>query len=234
MALEKSKSVKPNCSRKERGNSLLEFALVGWILLMLLAGSFDVGMALIRSLQASELVRNASILQVDDIVAPTDSVDLSLASTQTVLLRTAPSLGLSNSNYTPNPNGNGIVILSKIYNVGPIECAIGVGSTFDGTTATCPNLGSYVIERRINIGNTSQGSSAFGSPSDTPGAGGYLTDAQICKDTGNVISSPLPSYIQSSVGADQFTVVSELWVNTSNMSIFNIVTANYIYMRNFS
>lgn len=221
--------------RKRRGNMILEFAVVIWILLFLLAGSFDVGMTLIRSLQASELVRNASLLQVDDAVNPGDSVDLALASTQAVLLRTAPSLGLAMpTTYAPNPNGNGVVILSKILNVGPLTCSNGVGSSFDGTTATCPNLGSYVIARRINIGNTSQGSSTFGNPSDTPNSEGNLTALQICMDTGNQITTPLPSYISSAVGADQYTVVSELIVNTAGMSIFNILTSNYIYMRNFS
>jgi len=221
---------------RRAGNTMLEFAAVVWILLFLLAGSFDGGMAFIRALQASELVRNASILQVDDAVAPTDSVDLSLASTQTVLLRTAPSLGLAKTDgtYAPNPSGNGVVILSKIMNVGPIECSLGVGTSFDGTTATCPNLGSYVIARRIVIGNSSRGTSVFGNPADTPDSSGNLTDAQICKDTGNQISGSLPTYLQSTVGADQFTVVSELFVNTSGMGIFNIMTANNIYMRNFS
>jgi Flp pilus assembly protein TadG len=224
-----------NFKKRQSGNTMLEFAVVVWILLFLLAGSFDVGMTLIRSLQASELVRNASILQVDDSVNPTDSVDLSLASTQAVLLRTAPSLGLAIAGtFAPNPSGNGVVILSKILNVGPLTCSSGVGSSFDGTTNTCPNLGSYVIARRINIGNTAQGTSTFGNPSDTPNSEGNLTEYQICMDTGNQISTALPSYISTAVTADQYTVVSELFVNTTGMSIFNIVTANYIYLRNFS
>lgn len=215
---------------------MLEFAVVIWSLLFLLAGSFDVGMTLIRALQASELVANAGVLQVDDIVAPTDSVDLSLLSTQKVLLRTGPSLGLAmtDGTYAPNPNGNGVIVLSKIINVGPLECSTGIGTSFDGTTKTCPNLGSYVIARRITIGNTAKGSSTFGNPSDTPDSSGNLTDAEICKDTGNVISASLPATIVAAVTADQFTLVSELFVDTSKMNIFSIVAANKIYMRNFS
>lgn len=224
--------------KSRRGNMMLEFAAVAWILVLLLAGSFDVGMTLIRSLQASELVRNAAILSVDDVVNPGDTVDLSLASTQEVLLRTAPSLGLGlPGTYAPNTSGPGVVILSKILNVGPETCSTGV-SDFDGTTATCPNLGSYVIARRIVIGNSAQGTSAFGNPSDTPNSEGNLTTAQICLDTGDVISSPLPSYLTTgtpaSVGPDQFTVVTELYVNTANMTLFNFATVNNIYFRNFS
>jgi len=220
----------------QRGSTMLEFAVVVWTLVFMLAGSFDIGMTLIRSLQASELVREAGILQVDDIVAPTDSVDLSLASTQKVLLRVAPSLGLAKTDgtYAPDPNGKGEIVLTKIINVGPLECAIGVGNSFDGTTTTCPNLGSYVIARRIVIGNTAKGTSAYGNPSDTPNSAGNLTDTQICKDTGNVISGTLPSYLVSTVTADQFTLISELFVDTSQMNLFQITSADHIYMRNFS
>lgn len=221
---------------RQGGSTMLEFAIVIWVLVLLLAGSFDVGMTLIRALQASELVREAGILQVDDIVAPTDSVDLSLTTTQEVLLRTAPALGLAKTDgtYAPNPSGKGLIVLSKIINVGPLECATGVGNSFDGTTKTCTNLGSYVIARRIIIGNTAQGSSAYGSPSDTPNSSGNLTDYQICMDAGNVVSGTLPSYIAATVTADQFTLVSELFVNTSGMNIFAITAADAIYMRNFS
>src|ERR1700683_2069998 len=52
---------------RQGGSPMLEFAIVVWVLVLLLAGSFDVGMTLIRALQASELVREAGILQVDDI-----------------------------------------------------------------------------------------------------------------------------------------------------------------------
>jgi TadE-like protein len=221
---------------RQGGSTMLEFAIVIWVLVLLLGGTFDLGMTLIRALQASELVREAGILQVDDIVAPTDSVDLSLTTTQEILLRTAPSLGLAltNGTYAPNPNGNGVIILSKIINVGPLECATGVGNSFDGTTKTCPNLGSYVFARRITIGNTAQGTSAYGNPSDTPNSSGNLTDYQICMDAGDIISGTLPSYLTATVTADQFTLVSELFVNTRGMNLFQITAANAIYMRNFS
>jgi len=221
---------------RQSGSTMLEFAVVVWVLVLLLAGSFDIGMTLIRALQASELVREAGILQVDDVIAPSDSVDLSLTSTQEVLLRVAPALGMAmtNGTYAPNPNGNGVIILSKIINVGPLECSTGIGNAFDGTTATCPNLGSYVFARRITIGNTARGTSSYGTPTDTPASNGNLTAYQICMDSGNVITGSLPSYITTVVTADQYTLVSELFVNTSAMNLFQITAANAIYMRNFS
>jgi hypothetical protein len=84
------------------------------------------------------------------------------------------------------------------------------------------------------IGNASQGTSIYGNPSDTPNASGNLTAAQICLNTGNVIITALPPTVESSVPEDSFAIVSELFVNMTNMSLFKIVTANNIYMRNFS
>lgn len=215
---------------------MLELAVVVWALVLLLGGTFDMGMTMIRSLQASELIREAGILQVDDMVAPTDSVDLSLASTQAVLLRTGPSLGLAltDGTYHANPNGSGVVILSEVINVGPLTCSVGIGNAFDGTSNTCPNLGKYVFYRRIVVGNTAQGSSVYGNPSDTPNSDGWLTEAQICSDAGDTISTALPTNIQTAVPADQFTLVSELYVNTSGLNLFQIVASNLIYMCNFS
>ena len=48
--------------KRQRGNSMMEFAAVSWILVFLLAGMFEVGMSLFRALQASDLVRNAVVV----------------------------------------------------------------------------------------------------------------------------------------------------------------------------
>jgi hypothetical protein len=218
---------------------MLEFALVSWILVFLLAGAFEIGMTLVRSQQASDLIRNANILQVDDVVAPSNGVDLSILSTQRVLFRTGPALGLTIAGTTnPDPHGNGVVYLSKVFYVGTNECSTGMGAAFDQTSeatkaATCPNYKNYVFARYISIGNTSKGASVLGSPGDTPAADGTLTPAQICQDTSNVIalarltnaSIPLP-------GLDQFTLVSEIWVDVSGYEVFKIADIPSIYMRN--
>jgi hypothetical protein len=226
---------------RERGSIFLEVAVVSWVLIFLLAGAFEVGMTLIRALQASDLIRNASILQVDDVVSPNDGVDLSVLSTQRVLFRTAPNLGLTKAGTSdPDPNGNGVVYLAKVLHVGPLECSTGIGAAFDQTNqstmkATCPNYDSYVFARYIVIGNTSKGSSVMGHPSDTTASDGTLTASQICSDTGNVISTTtLNSYNIPLPSQDQFTLVSEVFVDVSGYAVFRIMNAPNIYMRNVS
>jgi hypothetical protein len=183
------------------------------------------GIMLIRAMQAGTLCRNADVLLVQ-------SIDLSTTLNQELLLRTAPSLGINTAGgWTPNTSGSGVVILSKVYLVGPLECSVGV-SNFDGTTATCPNLGSYVISYRINIGNTSEGSSFIGNPSSTPQSNGTLTDAQICTVTGNQTStfSPVLTLTQE----DTYSWVAEVYADSKNYNLFSVMAAPTIYMRNFS
>lgn len=213
-----------NRRRGQRGSFLLETAVVITTLLVMLMGSFQMGVMLIRAMQAGELCRNADVLLVQ-------SIDLSTSTNQQLLLRTAPSLGINTPGaWTPSATGSGVVILSQVYLVGPLECSVGVAD-FDGTTATCPNLGSYVISYRINIGNTSQGSSFLGSPTSTPQSNGNLTAAQICTVTGNQTSTFSPVL---TLNSDTYSWVAEVYANSSNFNLFGVMAAPTIYMRNFS
>jgi hypothetical protein len=216
--------------RGQRGSFILETAIVLMTLLILLMGVFQMGLMLIRAMQAGELCRNANVLMVQGI-------DLSTSQNQQLLLRTAPALGINTPGvWTANSSGSGVVILSKVMLVGPLECSVGV-SPFDGTTKTCPNLGSYVITYRINIGNTSEGSSFIGNPSSTPntnsanGLVGSLTDAQICTVTGNQTTTFSPVLALSS---DSFSWVAEVYADSKNFNLFSVMAAPTIYMRNFS
>jgi hypothetical protein len=210
--------------RGQRGSFILETAIVIGTLLVMLMGAFQMGIMLIRAMQAGTLCRNADVLLVQ-------SIDLSTSTNQQLLLRTAPSLGINTPGaWTPSATGTGVVILSKVYLVGALECSVGVAN-FDGTTATCPNLGSYVISYRINIGNTSEGSSFIGNPSSTPQSDGTLTDAQICTNTGNQTSTFSPVLTLSS---DSYSWVAEVYADSKNFNLFSVMAAPTIYMRNFS
>jgi hypothetical protein len=211
--------------RRRKGSFLIEMALVSWVLIYMLIGSFQMGMMLVRAIQAGGLCRNGNVLMIRGI-------DLSQSLNQQLLLRTAPSLGINTAGaWTASSTGAGVVILSQVYYVGPLECSSGV-TNFDGTTATCPNLNQYVIAMRINIGNTAQGSSVVGNPSSSAGSNGFLTANQICTVTGNVAAASFSSII--TLTSDQYTWVSEVYANSSAFNIFSILQAPTIYMRNLS
>lgn len=211
--------------RRHKGSFLLEMAIVSWILLYMLIGSFQMGLMLVRAIQAGEVCRNANVLEVRGI-------DLSQSTNQELLLRTAPSLGIASSSWTASSTGTGLIVLSQVYDVGPLMCSQGV-TDFDGTTATCPNLGQYVIAMRINIGNTgSYGPSTMGTPSSTPGSNGFLTDNQVCTVSGNIAASAATSLV--TLSEDQYTWVAEVFADSKNFNIFPWFQAPTIYMRNFS
>jgi hypothetical protein len=211
--------------RRHKGTFVIEFAIVSWLLIVMLVGSFQMGMLLVRAIQAGGLCRNGNVLMIRGI-------DLSQALNQQLLLRTAPSMGINTpGSWAPSPTGAGVIILSQVYYVGPLECTTGVAS-FDGTTATCPNLNQYVIAMRINIGNTSQGTSVVGNPGSTPGSNGFLTPNQICTVSSNIAASSFSSIL--TLTSDQYTWVSEVFANSTAYNIFSIMPSPTIYMRNLS
>ncbi len=211
-------------SSQQKGSFMVEFAIVGWTLFFLLAGTLQVGLNMGRAMTAASVCRDANVLTVRGI-------DLSQSNNQQLLTRAAAGLGINQSgSWLPDANGTGVIYISKVLKVGPLECSNGVAN-FDGTASTCPNLGQYVITLRIGVGNTTRWTSQTGTPASTPGSDGKLTDNQICTVTGNVTAS-FPADL--ALAADQFTYVAEVFADTSNINFFTFLTPTAIYMRNLS
>ena len=217
------KSISIRRGRRQKGSFLLEFALIAPLLLLLLAGTFEIGMTLNRAITTAEVCRNANVLVVRGI-------DLSQASNQKLLMKTATGLGMADSSYNPLSTGNGVVILTTVTMVGPLACAAGI-SGYNGNTSTCPNYGYYVISSRITIGNTSVGSSVTGNPSSTLASNGSVTAADIASNTGDRATG-FPGII--ALTADQYTYVAETYVDISSLQLFSIVNPPLLYMRNLS
>lgn len=202
----------------------MELSLVFWVLVLMMAGAAQVGLLFVRAIQAGEVCRNANVLTVR-------GVDLSQSINQQLLVRTGPTLGLKQAgNWNPDPSGDAVVYVTQVLLVGDLECSSGVAN-YDGTTATCPNLGSYVITRRIVIGNASRGSSTVGNPASPLRADGTITDANICTNTGNRATG-FPSLV--TLSADSYTLVAELYADSSKFNLFSFLGAPTIYMRNLS
>jgi Flp pilus assembly protein TadG len=105
----------------ERGNAILEFALVISFLGMLLFGTFSVGMTLTKSVQAGVISRDAGAMFMRQ-------VDFTTTQNKDMLVRLANGMGMTAS------GGNGVVVMTKLLRIGGNECAaggLGVGA--------CPN-----------------------------------------------------------------------------------------------
>jgi hypothetical protein len=149
---------------KKAGNTVVEFALVVGLLVPLLLGTVNVGMNLSRSIQVTQVSRDAGHMFAR-------YVDFSLPGNQDMIVRLATGLGMTRT------GGNGKVILTKVMFVGEVECAAG-----GLTLAQCTNYNQPVILQRLVIGNASLRASAFGEPNpaliDSQGnVANYLTDA---------------------------------------------------------
>ncbi len=147
----------------QQGNALVEFALVIGVYLTLLLGAVSLGMGLSRSIQVTQISRDAGHMYAR-------FVDFSLPGNQNLIVRLAEGLGMTRT------GGNGKVILTKVMFVGEAECAAGGISL-----AQCTNYNQPVIIQRLIVGNHSLRASAFGEPNPAliDGQGNvsnYLTD----------------------------------------------------------
>ncbi|MGD0616624.1 MAG: hypothetical protein ABSB67_03085 [Bryobacteraceae bacterium] len=205
----------------ERGNSILEFALVAsFFLVPMLAGSYSIGMSLVKSLEVGQVCRDANIMVVR-------GVDLSQSDNQAIVVSTASGLGMNISGTNnPNPSGLGEVILTTVHLVSSNDCAA-VGLATDA----CPNFNTYVITRRIYIGNNSMITSATGNPADTPASNGTLTLTQYVNDTGDQATG-FPALVTLTSGTDAY--IAEAAFNISAINVFSIQQMGTIYARNIS
>ncbi|MBZ2184724.1 MAG: pilus assembly protein [Bryobacter sp.] len=214
---------------RQKGNTILEFALIAPFLMILLAGAFTLGMSLNLSIQASNVVRNANVLLARNI-------DLSNSENQQLLMRSAAGLGLNTPGTNiPSPTGKGIVILTKVVKVGPVHCSVGIPG-WNGNPATCPNHNHYVIAQRISLGNPERGSSSLGNPSSTLSSDGRVSDANIATVSTNRASGFRTTSDGEGIiflDLDTFTYVSEVFVDISELSMLWLTAPN-IAIRNVS
>jgi hypothetical protein len=153
--------------KRQRGNTIVEFALVSIFLVPLLLGTINVGMNLTRAVQVNQVSRDAGHMFAR-------FVDFSLENNQNIIVRLAYGLGMELT------SGNGRVTLTRVMQIGDIECEAGGFQVAD-----CTNHGLPVITQQIVVGNNAKRSSDLGEPPpymlDSQGevsAADYLTDVR--------------------------------------------------------
>lgn len=233
-------------NRRKRGNTLLEFALVMVFLVPMFAGTFTIGMGLAKAIQVSNVARDAVVLMVRSNTDPEAGLDLSITQNQRIIVRAAAGLGMnSDAQYDPDPNGKGVVILSKVVLVGPNECSLGVipppagvpnttPPNFGWTAGNCPNLGSYVFEYRVVIGNGSRWSSTIGTPpAANVASNGTISASDIATNTA-VRATNFPAVTGMTMPAGVFALVSEMYTDVSFLNFFSIFSNPTLYARSIS
>jgi len=219
---------------KQRGNTILEFALVMTFLLPMFAGAFTIGMALAKSIQVTNVARDALVLLVRSTTDPNSGLDLSLTQNQRIVVRAAQGLGLnSDAQYDPSTTGNGVVYLSKVVMVGPTECSVGTTHSPPWSTSNCPNYGSYVFAYRVAIGNTTRWSSTLGNPGGTVQSNGTITAHDIANNTSDQVSN-FNGVTGMTLTASTYALISEMFSDISSLNFFNVLPTTTVYARGFS
>ena len=197
---------------KERGNAILEFALVAIPTVVMMLGVVVFGIDLGRSVQVAQISRDAASMYVR-------GVDFSLTGNQQVLVRLATTMNLQLG------SGDGLVILSKVTFIPDVSC----GHPGDGGYATCTS-GKHVLMQRLTFGNTALLGTHFPTHGTvTPDAQGnipnYSTDP-------NAVIDNFAASLQLKPG-EQASYVSETYFQTTDVKMNGFSSSPGVYAQSF-
>ena len=204
--------------RTQGGNTLVEFALCLAFLTPLLLGLFSIGMNLTRNMQVTQVSRSTGLMFVRQI-------DFSILQNQRLIVRLTEGLGMKlNTNYDPDSNGRGVVIVSQVTIPSDSDCT-GAGLTL----GACTNRGVPVITYRYRFGNTTLRTSDFGQPSSTliaadgsVAVNDYLTNTALrATNFGSVIT----------LNADEIAYVTEVYFSSPDYDLPGWMSNTGVYSR---
>jgi hypothetical protein len=125
--------------KRQSGTEFIEFALSSLLIFPLMMGVVIIGLNLGRSIQVSQVCRDAGSMYVRGI-------DFSQSANKDEVVRLANGMGMTQT------GGTGVIILSKVQFISASSCT-GIPSC---------NSNKYVVIQRLTIGNTSVTSSRLG------------------------------------------------------------------------
>lgn len=151
--------------RREKGQEIIEFAFVALLFVPMFLGMFVIGMNLIMSIQANNMVRSLGNLYIH-------GADFSTYSYQQLAQRMGTGLNLQMPSFSGNVQsntgsaGDGVIWITQAMYVGKVtdpNCvAAGAGN--------CTNHDSFVFLQRVVFGNTSLPAHPASSMGDPTGA----------------------------------------------------------------
>ena len=187
---------------RQKGQEIVEFAFVALLFAPMFLGMFVIGMNLIISIQAHNMVRSVGDLYIH-------GADFSTYPYQQLAQRMGTGLNLQMPSFSGNvqsntgSSGDGLIWITQAMYVGkttdPNCVAAGVGQ--------CTNHDSFVFTQRVQFGNSSLSAQHPSSMGD-PQAGATLSSQ------GNV-SNPVTDGAAKLPAAGQAAMIS-LWQTTAN------------------
>lgn len=213
---------------RERGSAFIEFALMAPFVVMAFAMTASIGLSANRTQNVSAVARNVTRLVVQGV----DFSNLSAQSraNQQLISKMARGLGMATSttDFTPNPAGDAVVIISKIVLVDNFQCSSGI-SGWNGQPNTCPNYGQYVFSYRVIVGNATRWTSKIGDPTIPPDPDGSFSDSAMATNTG-IRASAFSSIMTLNPGKEAYLV--EVFADNNGYDFFRAQTSiPYVYKR---
>lgn len=227
--------------KTQKGQEIIEFALMAFIFVPLFMGSFIVGMNLIRSIQCNQVTRDLVDMYIH-------GGDFSTYPLQQEAARLAQGLNLQvGSSFTGNQqantgnSGNGLATVTQIMWVGSTTSAncIAVGA------ANCTNHDSFVYTQQIQFGNGTLSSSntvTLGTPSGaTINSAGivqnYITDshAKLSSAAQTAMQSLWAANVntgQTALTDGQVVYIVEAYFQSPDLSV-GALAGNGVYARYF-
>ncbi len=231
--------------RNNRGNTILEFAIVTMFLVPMLAGAFTIGMTVTKGIQLSNVTWDALVLMVTSVTNPNAGLDLSQTQNQRIIVRASQGFNMaSDSSYDPSSSGGAVAFLSKVIMVGPTTCALGIVPAPSGVpnatppnygwnAANCPNYGTYVFTYRVVIGNGTRWSSAIGKPGGTIQNDGTITNSDIASNTNDQVSN-YATITGMTLALDNYALISEMYADVGYLNLFSLLKNPTLYSRSIS
>lgn len=203
--------------RGERGNALLEFAVVSIVIIPLLFGTVGVGINLGHMNQAVEISRDAGHMYAK-------GVDFSQTTNQSILVNLATGTGFAAS------GGNGVMIFSQISLIYTADC------TAAGLTGSqCSNNNQYVFVNRIVVGNSGLRSSNYGTPnSGIVNSSGNIAAADYLTNSSAVVTGTFSTDVTNAgltLNDGDVVYLSELYLSTPDISYLGTVGSGGVYAK---
>src|SRR5271166_196630 len=165
--------------QKQKGSTLLEFAIVVPCLTLIFFGTIGLGVMMGRYIQAVQVCRDVAHMY-------SDGVDFTQTTPQSIITGyLANGIGMTAT------GGNGVVIFSRIQTVYAADCTA-------AAVSPCTNQGLPVFTQRIVVGNAALTHSAFGTPT-----------AALLNASGNISPAVYLSNSDPSVRASGFETAYE-------------------------
>jgi|CZKS01.1.fsa_nt_gi Flp pilus assembly protein TadG len=204
-----------NRKRNEKGNALIELAVVSIVIIPLFFGMVGIGINLGHMNQAVQISRDVGHMYAK-------GVDFSQAGNQNIVIDLATGTGITTT------GGNGVVTLSQVIQVYQADCnAAGYSSS------QCTNLGQLVFINRIVIGNSGLRASNYGTPtSSIVNSSGNIAAADYLTNSSAVVTGTLSSEMTSAgftLSDGAIAYLSELYLSTPDISYLGTVGSGGVY-----